>query len=268
MDRKLNVLVSFLAVVIFVWSADKAAYNYTIAFGAALAFLFSLGAFAAGYLTLDGLFSATAAGTIVFGIGDWAAASVLIFFFVSSALITDNRKEDRSFEGVRRTGMQVWANGWSLVFFFVIAALFQAEVFIIGGLAALAVATADTWATELRSTDPNSTYLITSFEKVPPGTNGGISVKGTLWGIMGALIISILAKYVFLLSLPVFLCIFIGGFFGCLVDSYFGATIQRNNKLVSIPLFNWQFYIDNNGVNAIATGTGAMLTIILKLLIA
>lgn len=267
MDRKLNVLVSFLAVVIFVWSADKAAYNYTIAFGAALAFLFSLSAFGAGYLTLDGLFSATAAGTIVFGIGDWAAASVLIFFFVSSALIT-GRREDYSYEGVRRTGMQVWANGWSLVFLFIIAALLQAEVFIIGGLAALAVATADTWATELRSTDPNSTYLITSFEKVPPGTNGGMSVKGTLWGIMGALIISILSKYVFLLSFPVFLCIFIGGFFGCLVDSYFGATIQRNNKLVSIPLFNWQFYIDNNGVNAIATGTGAMLTIILKLLIA
>nr|WP_286668998.1 DUF92 domain-containing protein [Fodinibius salicampi] len=229
--------------------------------------MFSLVAFIAGYLTLDGLFSATAAGTIVFGIGDWAAASVLIFFFVSSALIT-GRREDRSYEGVRRTGMQVWANGWSLVFFFIIAALLQAEVFIIGGLAALAVATADTWATELRSTDPNSTYLITSFEKVPPGTDGGISVKGTLWGIMGALIISMLAKYVFLLSFPVFLFIFIGGFFGCLVDSYFGATIQRNNMLVSIPLFNWQFYIDNNGVNAISTGIGAMLTIILKLLIA
>ncbi len=268
MDRKLNVLVSFLAVVIFVWSSDKAAYNYTIAFGAALAFLFSLGAFVAGYLTLDGLFSATVAGTIVFGIGDWAAASILIFFFVSSALITDKRNENHSLDGVRRTGMQVWANGWSLVLFFIIAALFQAEVFIIGGLTALSVATADTWATELRSKDPNSTYLITSFEKVSPGTDGGVSTKGTLWGIMGALVISIFAKYVFLLSFPVFLCIFIGGFFGCLVDSYLGATIQHNNKLVSIPLFNWQFYIDNNGVNAIATGTGAMLTIILNLLIA
>ncbi len=62
-----------------------------------------------------------------------------------------------------------------------------------GFIGSIATATADTMASEVGvATTPR---LITNFKKVPPGTDGGVSVLGTFAGIVGAGLIG-LAAYI------------------------------------------------------------------------
>lgn len=264
-DRKLNVLFSFVG--IFVFILVDMPNSGDIVWGVLLAFLFSLSAFLLHQLTLDGMFAATIVGIFILGIGSWPAALVILLFFISSSIFSETELSegmgmpDRS----RRDGLQVWANGFWLVFFLVLTAILDDQIFLIGAMAAIAVATADTWATELRSKKDQSTYLITTFERVTPGTDGGVSLQGTIWGILGSGLIAGTSIYVFSLQLSIFFCIFIAGFSGCLIDSYFGATFQRNNSSAAVPGTEYDISIDNNMVNALSTGVGALLAIILNL---
>jgi uncharacterized protein (TIGR00297 family) len=145
--------------------------------------------------------------------------------------------------------------------------VFDAEIFTIGAMAVIATATADTWATELGSKATDATYLITDFQSVSPGTDGGVSLRGTTAALLGSAMIAIASIYVFSLEFYVFLCIFMAGFLGCIVDSYFGAIFQRNDSTVILPVLETEISIDNNLVNGISTGVGALLAIILKLLL-
>lgn len=95
-----------------------------------------------------------------------------------------------------------------------------------------AVITSDTFASEVGVIDSN-VRLITSMQKVSPGTNGGISLTGTVASIIGALIIgvsfSLLAYDKFILYKVLFITGM--GFLGNLVDSLLGATLERGGKL-------------------------------------
>lgn len=119
-------------------------------------------------------------------------------------------------------------------------------------LSALAGANGDTWASELGTvlskTEPR---LITSFKKVPVGTNGGFTLCGLLSSALGGWVIGLAYFLALLLTdaqlatthQAVFLA-FIGifaGIFGSLSDSIMGATLQysgldvRSGKVVEHP---------------------------------
>ena len=268
MHRKLNTLFVFLLIVVFITSANTT-QQWNILLGTILATAFSLTVFIAEYLTLDGMFSAIVVGTYVLGLGGWPLAVVLVFFFLSSVLITRSlTKTEDSLREVRRDGAQVWANGFWVLVCMAFWVVFDLEIFIIASWAAVATATADTWATELGSDLPHATYLITDFSTVSAGTDGGISLRGTTAALAGAAAIAAAGLYVFSLHFNIFICIFTAGFLGCLLDSYFGAIFQRNNRSVTLPVWNKTISMDNNLVNGISTGTGALLAVILKLLLA
>lgn len=267
MDRKLNVLFTFLLVIIFIAAANTV-QQWHIILGFILASAFSFLAFLFQHLTLDGMFAAIVVGTFVLGLGGWPAVAVLLLFFVSSAVVSSWGEVewlDSSDNEARRDGLQVWANGFWLVISFVLMAVWVSPLFVIAGMGALAGATADTWGTEVGFRKGKSTYLITDFRSVPPGTDGGISVNGTVASLLGSAAIGGASIYFFSLDVVVFFCIFAAGFLGSLVDSYFGAIFQRNNSSVTLPVSKYRILIDNNIVNGISTGISALLAIILKL---
>lgn len=113
----------------------------------------------------------------------------------------------------------------------------------IGVMAAFACCNGDTWASELGSVlakgDP---YLITTWKRVPRGTNGGVSLAGLIMSWSGGLLIGL----VYFAAIRMFVdqevlesssvqypLIFLGGFaglFGSIVDSFLGATLQYSGQ--------------------------------------
>jgi uncharacterized protein (TIGR00297 family) len=88
---------------------------------------------------------------------------------------------------------------------------------------------ADTWSSELGILSTDSPFLITTFEKVPPGTNGGITKAGLLAGLAGSSLISCVACFTYekdiLLHFVFFTLI---GVLGTLIDSLLGALMQSS----------------------------------------
>jgi uncharacterized protein (TIGR00297 family) len=59
-------------------------------------------------------------------------------------------------------------------------------------VSSLATKLADTFASEIGKAYGKTAFLITTFERVPPGTEGAISVEGTVAAIVGGTLLSII----------------------------------------------------------------------------
>lgn len=262
-------------VVVFVLFA-QADDQFRLLLGALIAACFCIVAFLLQWLTLDGSAAAFVIGTLTFGLGGWPAAVLLLLFFVSSSLISRKSKliiEESSHEyneEVRRTGLQVWSNGFWFSLGILLAFMTGYAFFWIAAAGAIATAMADTWATELGSKRFEvKTYLMNGLKKVEAGTEGGISVPGTLAAIAASMAMALAAVYFFSLKSTLFFPIFLAGFSGCLMDSYLGSTFQRTSGVVHIPGIHGAFKarLDNNMVNWLSTGTGSLLALILNLVL-
>jgi uncharacterized protein (TIGR00297 family) len=209
-----------------------------ILFAAIIAFT----AYRAKSLSGSGALGALIEGSIIFGLGGWQWAALLMAFFISSSFLTRlfgkkkatlNEKFDK---GSQRDIGQVLANGGIASIFAGLHFFFPGAVWPWAAFAAsLAAVNADTWATELGVLNPTMPRLITTWKPVERGTSGGISVYGTLAAVGGAAFIAVLAVLctpslqlnvikpsLFLL----FLFLILSGLLGALFDSLLGATVQ------------------------------------------
>lgn len=242
-------------------------------------------------LSLSGAYAAALVGTVVFGIGGWQWAILLLAFFISSSALThafsrDKRGLDEKYsKGSQRDALQVIGNGGLPAFFSILHLFFPNELWPwIGFAGALAAVNADTWATELGILNPSPPRLITDLKnRVEKGTSGGISSVGTLASLAGAALIALLAAFLFPLSsfLLCFTAITVAGLTASFFDSLLGATVQamyfcpKDQKETekhplhtcgtqTIHLRGWK-RLDNDWVNVAcgALGSAVALTIFL-----
>jgi uncharacterized protein (TIGR00297 family) len=210
--------------------------TYQLPLGILLALLIALLANRAHSLDKSGALAATFVGTIIFGIGGWQWAILLLTFFITSSALSrafKKRKQkvsEKYSKGHERDAGQVFGNGG-------IATLFAALHFFypkplwpwIGFAASLAAVNADTWATEIGVLSPHPPRMMTDLRRiVERGTSGGISLTGTLASLAGAALIGILAS---LLgpqpaTVSMGLIVTLSGLAGSLFDSFLGATVQ------------------------------------------
>ncbi len=168
-------------------------------------------------LTLGGAAAAAGVGTIVFARGGLRGSAALLAFFVSSSALSRvgrARKQGAQLaqvKGPQRDAWQVLANGG---FATASIALGHRNAFV----GALAAAGADTWATELGMLSSSPPRLITSFETVPAGTSGGVTLVGLSASAGGALAVGLAA------GAP--RTALVAGVAGSILDSILGATIQ------------------------------------------
>ena len=188
---------------------------------------------------------------IIFSAGaNWLM--ILVIFLILSLFATRYSKDYKhslgEYEG-RRSSKNVISNG---VVAFMMAAFGSYNLSFVGGfIGAIATATADTLASEIGVLQ--QPRLITTFQKVDPGTNGAVSVLGTAVGMAGALIIGLSAFFLGVIENPFSAIVVsvISGTVGCFMDSFLGATFERAEMLT------------NEHVNLIATITGAIVGILL-----
>jgi uncharacterized protein (TIGR00297 family) len=205
--------------------------------GVILAVLVAYLAYRAHSLSRSGAIAATIVGTVIFGLGGWEWAILLLTFFITSSGLSrafKKRKADLSekfSKGHQRDAGQVFGNGGLATVFAALYAFYPESIFPwIGFAASLAAVNADTWATELGVLNPTPPRMITDLRKrVEKGTSGGISLFGTLASLLGSAIIA-LPAVVFSPIDPTnpayFLLITLAGLAGSLFDSFLGATVQ------------------------------------------
>ncbi len=184
-------------------------------------------------LSVSGAIAAAITGGVIFGLGGLPWAGLLIAFFVSSSLLSKIFKQKKTSmaekfaKGNQRDWGQVAANGGMGLILVLIGAFLPAAAWVWAAYAgALATVNADTWATEIGVLKPNRPRLITTGQKVAPGTSGGVSVWGSLATLGGAALIG-LAGVGFMAARWAFLAaVILGGVCGAFFDSLLGATVQ------------------------------------------
>jgi uncharacterized protein (TIGR00297 family) len=204
-----------------------------ILYGLLLASIVAYLAYRAHSLNRSGAFAATIVGTIIFGLGGWQWAVLLLTFFItSSGLSRAFRKrkaglDEKFSKGHERDAGQVLGNGGLATLFAGLGAFFPESILLwVGFAASLAAVNADTWATELGVLNPTPPRLITDLKKrVEKGTSGGISFFGTLASLLGSAIIALPAA-LFADNWSLFPLITFAGLAGSLFDSLLGATVQ------------------------------------------
>jgi uncharacterized protein (TIGR00297 family) len=205
-------------------------------FGFLLAIIVAYLAYRARSLDRSGAYAALVVGTVVFGLGGWQWAILLLTFFITSSALSrafKNRKREANekyAKGGQRDAGQAFGNGGIATLFTVLHFFFPEATWTwLGFAASLAAVNADTWATELGVLNPTPPRLITDLGKVvEKGTSGGVSPVGTLASLAGAGLIGLEAA---LLSpsgvnWAFFALVTVAGLLGALFDSLLGATVQ------------------------------------------
>jgi len=118
-------------------------------------------------------------------------------------------------------------------------------IFFVAGLAALAEAAADTVSSEIGQVLGGRPRLITNLHSEDPGTDGAISLAGTLAGIAAAALIAGAGAWAVGGGIASFSIACAGGIFGLLFDSLLGATVERRG------------WLNNDAVNFLSTASAA-----------
>jgi|SRR5580704_2389977 len=177
------------------------------------------------------------------GPGAFAAlVSVFVLTWISTRLGYGSKQKlgtAQSREG--RSAAQVLANlavsaGCAALF-----AMTKNGGFLLATAAALSEAAADTVSSEIGQAGSAKARLITSWKVVPAGTDGGISIAGTLGGIAAAVLVTLVCVGVGMFPLKQTAAAVMAALFGMIADSYLGATLEKRKLL------------NNNAVNFLGT---------------
>lgn len=261
--------------------------------GFLLAVTISYLAYRAHSLNRGGALAALFIGTVIFGLGGWRWAILLLTFFITSSGLSrafkDRKRaaEEKYAKGGQRDAGQVYGNGGIATVFTLLSIFFPDATWPwLGFAASLAAVNADTWATELGVLNPTSPRLITDLHKVvEKGTSGGISPIGTLASLAGAGLIGFGAalfspsgaNWNFMAPVT------IAGVLGALFDSLLGATVQaiyycpacqketERNPTHSCgtrttQILGWR-WLDNDRVNLACSAFGGGIVLLYLLLL-
>ncbi|PKL12935.1 MAG: DUF92 domain-containing protein, partial [Spirochaetae bacterium HGW-Spirochaetae-8] len=150
------------------------------------------------WLTMNGAVSAVLVGSGVWyftGFGGWLL--LMLFFLTANVLGKISRAATPAAtagiqkKGGRRDWAQVMANGGLALAAALLYGMDGGILALVMFGSAIAESTADTWAGEVGILSKTPPVSITTFQRVPPGLSGGVSLLGTMSGLLGSFLIAI-----------------------------------------------------------------------------
>lgn len=245
------VLLSAGLLVWFLLSLDPPSVTgQRVAVGFAVTFALGFLAYALGTASVTGMFTGVLLALFAVVLGGYGWFVLLVTFFGLGGLSSKYRydeKLDRGIaqqnEGARGSGNVLANSAVALVAVVAYAASGLAgidpAVFRLAFAGAVAAALADTFSSEFGGLfdDPR---LITTFERVDPGTDGGVTWQGAVAGLAGSVLIALLGWGFFDYGPLPAATVAVAGGVGMTVDSLLGATLEGHR-------------LDNQGVNLLAT---------------
>jgi uncharacterized protein (TIGR00297 family) len=223
-------------------------------------------------LTGAGIIHAWILGVLIWGGLGWPGYAIVAAYFILGSGVTRIGLAEKEAAGIaeKRSGARGPENVWGSA---AIAALCVLGVLILphtpfsnqinmakpllllGYVASFCTKLADTCGSEIGKAYGKRTFLITTLQPVPKGTEGAVSLEGTLAGILAAILLGLLGWGVGLISGGQVLICVIAAFIATNLESVIGATLQRQ--------WDW---LTNEAVNVVNTLIGAIVAVAIALL--
>ena len=204
---------------------------------AALTLVFALLGRLVRGVTSGGAVAGAAVCFVLLWVADVAGFAGLLTVFVLTWIATrfGYKRKQRLGTAEARTGrnaFQVLANlGASGICAVLYATLWPDRRFLVAMAAALAEAAADTVSSEMGQGMGGVPRLITTWQKVEPGTDGAVTLAGTVDGATAALAVALVFALTRILSWQSFAVCAGAGAAGMIFDSFLGATFERKHWL-------------------------------------
>lgn len=226
-------------------------------------------------LTPAGLAHAWFLGVVIWGTLGWQGYLIIMVYFLVGSAVTRIGMAQKEAAGIaeKRSGARGPENVWGSALVGTLCALgifvlsfgdvttgdvttvsdampinLWVSALWLGYVASLSTKLSDTTASEVGKAYGKRTFLITTLKPVPPGTEGAVSLEGTLAGVVASVAIALIGWLVGVISAAgVGMCA-IAAFMATNLESVIGATLQ--NKL------DW---LTNEIVNIINTFIGAVV---------
>lgn len=186
------------------------------------------------FLTISGSIAAASVGILtMLGLHIQGLFLLGVFFVTSSCWskykrLQKNKVEERHAKGSQRDWQQVVANGGGAAVASLLYYFSSEPVWIYMFSIVIASSNSDTWASEIGTLSKKAPISIRTLSIVEKGTSGAISILGTFAGISGALLIALLAFFLFDLSYELAFFSFVFGLLGNIVDTILGAYFQAS----------------------------------------
>jgi uncharacterized protein (TIGR00297 family) len=211
-------------------------------------------------IDVPGAVSAVVIGAVITATLGLPGLAVMVAFFVIGSAATKMGYRIKAARGIaqEKGGARGWRNAWANGGVPALVALLAGVVpeglrgvFVLAYAASVATAAADTCSSETGKAYGRRTFLITTFRPVPPGTEGAVSLEGTLGGLLGGLLVAAAGALTGLYSWPAALLVGIAGLLGSLAESVIGTVAERRG------------WLDNDQLNALNTAIGGGIVVLL-----
>jgi uncharacterized membrane protein len=241
-------------------------------------------------LTNEGILHAWVLGVMLYGCLGWQAYGLMMVYFVVGSAVTRLGMDEKEAAGIaeKRSGARgpenVWGSalvaalcaigfwmvnvwsyrelmqfqsvpGWTMAHWAVISR----PLLLLAYTSSIATKLSDTAASEIGKAYGKRTFLITTLQPVPRGTEGAVSLEGTIAGVIASLLIATIAWALGLIPhqhpIGVVICV-VSAFVATNLESVIGATVQEK--------FDW---LTNELVNVINTAIGAVVAIAIGLVV-
>lgn len=207
--------------------------------------IFSWVSYKRKWLDNEGILIANIVGLSTLLLGGTASLVVLFVFFAVGEAATYLIKKKKAHG--QRTTANILGNALASI----VALLLGSPI---GFFGAISAALADTLSSEVGVLSKQKPWMITTLKQVETGEDGGVSWLGLAAAFFGALLMAGIA-FALDFGWQQSVIVLIAGFLGSIIDSFFGATIQKRK------------WVDNNEVNFLGSSAGALIAAGLTLLL-
>ena len=202
---------------------------FRIAVGLLINIIMGVVAWRAGAVRKSGLEVGILLGTCIFAGVGWQGFLILVTFFVLGSVLTRMgyaQKRDMGAaeeqEGARGASHAL-ANAGFATLFAILYWFLRDPVWLLAFVAAFATASMDTAGSELGPLFGRRTISLKDLKPVPPGTEGGVSLEGTIAGVVAAGFVGLIAAFLFLIPMTHVALVIAGALAGNLYEGMLGA---------------------------------------------
>jgi uncharacterized protein (TIGR00297 family) len=230
------------------WNSELVKIRHVAPWAALAAAVFAQFGYIVRGVTGTGAVAGFAVAFVLWTVAGWGSLGVLLAVFALTWIATRFGRARKQQLGVAerrtgRTGLQVLANVGLAAVFCIFTPPFHP--WWLCCMAVLAEAAADTVSSEIGQAIGGKPRLISNFRRVPVGSNGAVTLTGTVAGLVAALLVTGAAYFTDTVGLPLVPPMAAGAIGGMLFDSVLGATLEGK-------------FLNNDAVNFFSTAFAAV----------